>query len=256
MKKILAVLLSILLVGTIFVGCSKKDDDTSKPTNSTTNSDTNSTDSDDQNLNDVSSDTNSTEEPKVQILDTFIFGGKDKAGKTFLFDQGERNFYYMCTPETNKKGTYDFELFRELALTPAEEWKPSPDDQAMYGNGYWFTLKDDGSVFPCDGFSGVIQFKAPKDGKYNIKINYYGLMKWDAPDNPTDIVPDGVYLTAFIKNEKVIEYDATSKKMDVATFTRDEVVLKKGETITIVADPKKNSGWDLSNWNIIVEQLG
>ena len=81
-------------------------------------------------------------------------------------------------------------------------------------------------------------------------------MKWDAPDNPTDIVPDGVYLTAFIKNEKVIEYDATSKKMDVATFTRDEVVLKKGETITIVADPKKNSGWDLSNWNIIVEQLG
>ena len=46
------------------------------------------------------------------------------------------------------------------------------------------------------------------------------------------------------------------KKMDPVTFKKTEVEFKKGDTVTVVADPKLNSGWDLSNWNITIEQLG
>lgn len=259
MKKIFAIVLSILLVAVVFAGCSKKNtggESLDSELSTVINDSEQGSEEMDQDSEDLSQDTSSVEEPEIQVTDTFIFGGNDKNGKTYLLEQGERNFYYLCSPEKNKNGVYDFSKFSELELTAAEEWKPSSADQAMYGNGYWYTLKDDGSVFPCDGFSGVVQFRAPEDGKYNITINYYGLVKWDAPDEPTDIIPDGVYLSAFIKDEKILEYDATEKKMDVLKFTREEVELKKGETITVISDPKKNSGWDLSNWNIIVDKLG
>lgn len=253
MKRMFFVLLSMMLIAAMIAGCGKGDTASSSDVSSEIVSSEES--SKDDTVESSESEV-SSEPAKPTVIDTFIFGGNDKNGKTYLMEQGERNFYYMCSPEKNKKGTYDFSKFSELELTGAEEWKPSPDDQAQYGNGYWFVLKDDGSLFPCDGFSGVVQFKAPADGRYNVTIKYYGQMKWDAPDNPIDIVPDGVYMTAFINNEKVIEHDATTKKMDPVTFKKTEVEFKKGDTVTVVADPKLNSGWDLSNWNITIEQLG
>lgn len=259
MKKVLAVLASVLVLSMLITGCSPAQE-TSDPADEQSNSTSVSTGAGEDSRTTFSTTpvatTTSTQKPEKQVKGTFIFGGKDSNDKTYLIDQGEKNFYYLCSPEVNKKGKYDFSKFHELALTQAEEWKPSQADQEKYGNGYWFTIKDDGSLFPCDDFCGVVQFKAPADGKYNIKIEYYGLVKWDAPDKPTDIIPDGVYLSAFVKNDKVLEHDATEKEMDALTYTKNEVTMKKGDTITVVADPKKNSGWDLSNWTIIVEQMG
>ena len=206
-----------------------------------------------------------------------IFGGASDPNQAKLKSMGQQGWYPMYSTKTNMDVTgsavFDLSSLKQCQLTIAGLWKPNETLTDKDGNtlsGPWFSIRKDGFCSGDTGFTAALKWVAPYDGTYKVMISYSGGTSsgyateghYEGTGDTKYWVPaaDGVYMSAYINNTKVIGLDSwtasATHRADQTDKTFDNQKLKAGQSVIIVADSKGNGGWDDPWWYVNGERTG
>lgn len=218
----------------------------------------------------VSGSTGTTSIDPASLLH-YYFGGNADPNKAKLKVMGDRGFYPMYSIKINvntTSGNYDFKTLKECKLTETGLWKPAETVTDKEGNvsaGQYFAIRKDGFIACDTSFTAALKWVCQVDGVYNLKISFSGGTSAGAPDKDEtkedgQFIPaaDGVFASAYIKGVKVYSVDTYSQANHRAEMTetfKENVSMKKGDTIYFISDPKNNGGWDDPWWYLAVDQV-
>ena len=205
-----------------------------------------------------------------------IFGGESNENRAKLKTMGQQGWYPMYSTKTGMDITgaesFDLSSLKECKLTVAGLWKPNETVTDKDGNvlsGSWFAVRKDGFCGGDSAFTAAVKWVCPYDGTYKIGINYSGGSSagyaekgyTEGTGENAYFVPaaDGLYLSAYINNKKVIGIDTWAckgRRADQTENVFENQKLKAGQSIVIVSDTKGNGGWDDPWWYVSAERVG
>lgn len=210
---------------------------------------------------------------------TLGYGDKNQNAPT-AGEQGSNGWHFMYTEETNKNGSFDTDKIADCTyygteghqngLYGSSSWLPTADALKSYndeGNNWWYlnASDDNGELSPnvldMSGapYSAVIAWEAPEDGTYNITVDYFHVGGRPAffEANPDFEGEGGVTLSLNTEDECLDKINAPAvdepEKLASGTF-EEEVTLKKGEKVYLIADPETEGDQDIAKAKIKVEK--
>ena len=205
-----------------------------------------------------------------------IFGGSSDPNQAKLKSMGQQGWYPMYSIKTNINVTgsasFDLNSLKKCQQTISGLWKPNETVTDKDGNkltGSWFAIRKDGFCCGDTAFTAALKWVAPTDGTYKIQIRFSGGTSsgfaekgyYQGTGDNKYWVPaaDGVYMSAYINNKKVVGVDSwagAGHRIDQTDKTFKDQKLKAGQSVIIVADTKGNGGWDDPWWFVYAERTG
>ncbi len=181
----------------------------------------------------------------------YTFGGDkfDINGKDVV--QGSEGWFYLYSQRADTGEGFPLDSLREAERRDGE-WKV-PESVA---SAQWYRVRSDGYMSPDNGISVGVKWVAPADGKYLLSIDY-----WGGSSDTSQELSDGVIFFVYW-NDELLSRTETDGKSNLtraasaeAARVNGEVTLKKGDAVYMIADPKKNSGYDNPWWSATITKL-
>ena len=207
----------------------------------------------------------------------YIYGGSSNPNRAKLKNMGQQSWYMMYSTQTNAGEAIDLSTFKECMQTETGLWKPAEEvvlksfapgheeDDVTY-HGEWFNIRKDGFLAGDTGFSAALKWVCEYDGTYDLYLSYSGGTSAGGPEEPYYqengvYIPavDGVYMSFFIQDEMIFcvdSYPLPGHRIEQTETEFNEVELKAGDTIWMVADTKVNGGWDDPWWCLRIKRVG
>ena len=206
----------------------------------------------------------------------YIYGGASDPNRAKLKKMGQQSWYPMYSTQINAGEEIDLETFKECMLTETGLWKPAEEviipsfvpgsEDEITFRGAWFNIRKDGFAAGDTGFSAALKWVCEYDGTYDVHVSYSGGTSAGGPeeayyqaDGAYIPAADGVYMSMFILGEMMFcvdSYPLPSHRIEQTECDYNEIEMKAGDTIWLVADTKLNGGWDDPWWYVRITRTG
>ena len=198
----------------------------------------------------------------------YIYGGASDPNRAKLKKMGQQSWYPMYSTQINAGEEIDINTFKECMLTETGLWKPAEEvvitsfvpgsDDEITFRGAWFNIRKDGFAAGDTGFSAALKWVCEYDGTYDVHVAFSGGTSAGGPEEPY-YQADGVYMSMFILDEMMFcvdSYSLPAHRIEQTEYDYNEIEMKAGDTVWLVADTKENGGWDDPWWYLRIVRTG